>query len=394
MLYPRKLLAEIHKHIATKEVVVVTGMRRVGKTTLLRMIFDGLESANKAFLDIENPLEQKVFEETDYNNIWANLAAYGINKNFRAYIFLDEIQAQPQIVKAVKYLHDHWDIKFFVTGSSSFYLKNLFPESLAGRKTIFELYPLDFSEFLIFKREKFSLPKTFRDMDRLKNPVVFEKLKKLYAEYLEFGSFPQVALAENFEQKKEGLEDIFKSYFEKEVQALADFKNINQFRDLLLLLLQRAGSKLEISKLASEVGVTRQTVYSYLAFLENTYFVRFVPMFSKSRDRQVASGKKVYICDTGILSQFGRVSAGAVLENSIFLNLNKYGSINYFQKPGSTEVDFILPDLGVGLEVKQSGNSADYKKLASAAKSLGLKEYYLVTENFTDQKGAIPASYI
>lgn len=63
-------------------------------------------------------------------------------------IFLDEFQAKPEITKAIKYLYDHYNVKFFLTGSSSFYLKNLFPESLAGRKVTFELFPLDFREFL------------------------------------------------------------------------------------------------------------------------------------------------------------------------------------------------------------------------------------------------------
>ena len=131
MRFHRKLLDNIEPKLDSKEIIVITGMRRVGKTTLLQMIYDRVASSNKAFLDIENILEQRTFEEVDYNNIWANLRAYGVTNEEKAYIFLDEIQAMPQIVKAIKYLYDHYDVKFFLTGSSSFYLKNLFPESLA-----------------------------------------------------------------------------------------------------------------------------------------------------------------------------------------------------------------------------------------------------------------------
>ncbi len=88
-------------------------MRRTGKTTLYRIIFDGIQSKNKAFLDIENPIDQQVFEEKDYNNIWANLQSYGISNRQKAYLFLDEIQARPEIVRAIKYLYDHYDVKFF-----------------------------------------------------------------------------------------------------------------------------------------------------------------------------------------------------------------------------------------------------------------------------------------
>ena len=254
MLYKRKIYDKLIKKIEDKEIVVVTGMRRVGKTTLFKMIFEVLESKNKVFFDMENPINQKIFEEENYDNIWANLKQFGINNNKRAFIFIDEIQAKPDIVKIVKYLYDHYNVKFFLTGSSSFYLKNLFPESLSGRKIIFELYPLDFEEFLLFRDYKKEFFNKFKEKEKNKNKIEYEKIKKLYEEYLEFGGFPQVVLASEIEKKKEILVDIFKSYFEKDVQGLADFKEINKFRDLLLLLLKRVGTKLDISKLASELG--------------------------------------------------------------------------------------------------------------------------------------------
>ena len=108
MRFNRKILQRIESQLDYREIIVITGMRRVGKTTLLQIIYDKITSKNKVFLDIENILEQKIFEETDYNNIWANLRAYGITNKEKAYIFLDEIQAMPQIVKAIKYLYDHY----------------------------------------------------------------------------------------------------------------------------------------------------------------------------------------------------------------------------------------------------------------------------------------------
>ena len=151
--FKRKLLPILQSYISLKEVLVITGMRRVGKSSLLKMIYEGLPTSNKLMLDIENPLDRGIFEEKDYNNIINNFSELGVDKTKKAYILLDEIQAFPEIVKPIKYLFDHHDIKFVVTGSSSFYLKNLFPESLAGRKIELELYPLDFDEFLYFKGE-------------------------------------------------------------------------------------------------------------------------------------------------------------------------------------------------------------------------------------------------
>jgi len=394
MIYPRRILPDLKKHIKTDDIVVLTGMRRVGKTTLLGLIFDKIKSKNKIFLDLENPLEQKIFEETDYNNIWNNLASYGISAKNKAYIFIDEIQSKPEVVRAVKYLYDHYKVKFFLTGSSSFYLKNLFPESLSGRKTVFVLYPLDFEEFLIFKGKKQKIEGNFTAKAERKNKVSFEKNKKLYDEYLEYGGFPQVVLAKDLISKKEQLKDIFKSYFEKDVLSLAQFRQIRAFRDLILLIIQRAGSRIDISKLASEVGVSRPTVYSYIHFLEATYFIDLISPFSQSVDREVSGSKKLYVCDNGILNQFGRVSDGSMFENAVYHDIRKYGEVKYYRKRSGGEIDFVLSDIKTAVEIKQTGRDSDYKKLVKLAKSLKLKKSYIVTKNFADGEFFIPAQDI
>ena len=392
MLFKRKLFEELIKRIKEKEIVVITGMRRVGKTTLLKMIFDLLETKNKCFFDMENPLNQKIFEEEDYNNIWANLKPFGIDSTRKTFIFLDEIQANPEIVKVVKYLYDHYNVKFFLTGSSSFYLKNLFPESLSGRKIIFELFPLDFEEFLIFNSKNTKFYNTFKEKEKNKNKINYEQTKKLYEEYIEFGGFPQIVLENNNEKKKELLLDIFKSYFEKDVQGLSDFKEINKFRDLLLLLLKRTGTKLDISKLASELGVTRETIYSYISFLEKTYFINLISPYTKSRDREISGTKKVYICDNGIGRYIGKCEDGNLLENAIFNNLKPYGEIRYYERRSGGEIDFIISEKKVALEIKNKGNEKDYLRLKRITKSLALKEGYVISKEFIDKRGFIIAS--
>jgi len=388
-LYPRKILPAIEKQLKPREIIVLTGMRRTGKTTLYKMIFDRIASSNKAFLDMENPIEQKVFEEEDYNNVILNLKEFGIDPKKKAYIFLDEIQAMPHAVKAVKYLHDHHNIKFFLTGSSSFYLKNVFPESLAGRKFVFEISPLDFEEFLIFKNKPKTFYAGFHQKDKYKNRISYEKLKHYYEEYLEFGGFPGVVISDNQNDKKLRLNDIFKSYFEKDVKTLADFKEIKAFRDLILLLMQRVGSKMEISKIASEIGVSRETVYSFLSFLEATYFVHFIRPFSRNVDKEVSGSRKVFLCDNGLLNKFAKVSGGALFENSVFLNLRKYGEIHYYQKRSGAEIDFIVNS--IALEAKIKGTDFDLKNLRKAALSIGIKKYYLLTHNFSNKENIIPA---
>lgn len=393
MFYPRKPLSDLEKQIKTREIVVLTGMRRVGKTTLYKTLFEKVESENKAFLDLENPLEQRVFEEKDYNNILSNLKEYGINPRKKMYLFLDEIQAKPEAIKAVKYLYDHYNIKFFLTGSSGFYLKNLFPESLSGRKFIFDLFPLDFEEFLIFKDKKKTFWPTLAQKDKNKNYIAYEREKKFYEEYLKFGGFPEVVLANTEEEKLMKLKDIFKSYFEKDVRTLADFGKIGAFRDLILLLARRIGSKLDITRLSSEIGVTRATCYSYLEFLQGTYFITLVSPFSKSVDREVSGSKKVYFCDPGIANHFAKIGEGNLLENGVFNNLRQFGKLNYYQKRSGAEIDFVVNER-VGIEIKMKGLKSDLKKLISVGGRIGLNEFYVVSKEFVEGPGFISATDI
>lgn len=122
-------------------------MRRVGKSTALKYLLSQIEHSNKTYIDLEKIENRVLFSENAYATIEAGLKSLGINFNKPCIIALDEIQLVPSSVSVIKYLYDTYGIKFLLTGSSSFYLKNHFSESLAGRKRIFEMYPLTFQEF-------------------------------------------------------------------------------------------------------------------------------------------------------------------------------------------------------------------------------------------------------
>ncbi|MCX5866848.1 MAG: ATP-binding protein [Proteobacteria bacterium] len=388
MIYPRKLGSRLIRELDSPRITLLTGMRQTGKTTLIRHIFGKVQNENKLFLDLENPLNQSIFEEKNFDNILSNLRELGIDPEKKIFLFLDEIQLAPAITRAVKYLYDHYRVKFFLTGSSSYYLKNLFSESLSGRKIIYELFPLDFEEFLIFKGQEKKFSPTIEKKAKAKNRIAFEKQNKYYDEYLKSGGFPGVVLEKK--NKRSVLEDIFRSFFEKDVRTLADFKGIRELRDLIILLANRIGSKLDVSKLAREIGISRETVYSYLGFLEKTYFISLISPFSRSLNGEVRGAKKIYFCDTGLVNLLGKTAEGNIFENAVFLNLRDHGKINFYEKYKGPEIDFIL-DGKAALEAKIHGDSTDLKKLKRTATGLNLKNYYLITKNYFDHPRAIPA---
>ncbi len=383
MIYPRQIENEVFEHFDDNKAVVITGMRRVGKTTLLKKIFDLLETDNKIWFDFENPLDVEYFSDIDYNDVFVNLLNKGLDKNKRMFVFIDEIQNYPEISRVIKYLVDHYNVKFFVTGSSSFYLKNLFPESLAGRKVVFELFPLNFREFLIFHEADIDL------YDKLANKVnvkivEYEQYDKLYEEFVEWGGFPEVVLEEKLKNKKLLLNDIFSSYYQKEIIGLSDYRKSSKVKDLILLLARRVGSKLDISRISQELGISRVTVYNYLSFLRDTYFIFLVSPFSKSVNREISGRQKVYLCDNGILNIVSGMSSGALLENAVFNQLKFKGKVNYYQRPKSgNEIDFIV-NQAAGFEVKKTATESDIKKILSIGRKLSLTSVKVVSQNYTD----------
>lgn len=378
MTFLRTVFQAIKHYLDSPEAIILTGMRRTGKTTLLNLIQGETTSENKLILDLENPLNRKYFEEENYEKIKAAFEFLGLDFNARTYIFLDEIQHVKNLPSIIKYFIDHYKTKFFLTGSASFYLKNLFTESLAGRKIIFELFPLTFREFLTFKKATFKIPDKAADITK----PVFDIVDRLYDEYLRYGGFPGVVLKNTAREKAKALEDIFTSFFQLEVLQLGDFRRNEVIRDLMLLLLQNIGSKIDIQRISRDLKISRPSVYDYISFLEGTYFIKTIRPFSKGRSTELRKMPKVYACDTGLANHFARLSEGHVFENSVFQNLRVKGELNYYQRKSGVEIDFVL-DKKTAFEVKISPQESDLKKLKELSAQIGLKDYRIISKNYT-----------
>ena len=383
----RLLYYELIKYLNHKNALLITGMRQVGKTTLMRQVFEDVKEP-KLWFDFDNPLDQKVFEDKDYKVIYKRLTDMG-KKAGKLSVFIDEIQNFPEITKVIKYLIDHHNVKFYLTGSSSFYLKNLFPESLSGRKFLYELPPLNFQEYLYF-REVLSLKQvqnfTFQDAVK-KNSIFTHKARIVeYEDFLTYGGFPEVVTTEDKDTKIMVLKNIFASFFEKDIKILSDYSDIRELRDMILLLVPRVGSMLDVTRLSSELSIDRVKIYRFLEFLQGTFFIRLLPRFSKSIDRSVAGGKKVYFTDTGILNIIGKVSEAQVFENAVINQLARYGKVSFYNKRNTAEVDAIL-DKHTAFEVKLTGTQQDLSKLSSLSSELSISQAFVVSKKFQEKNG-------
>jgi predicted AAA+ superfamily ATPase len=384
MNFDRDITNSILPVLDSPEAIVITGLRRTGKTTLLRLLMDVIPSDNKLFVDLENPANRKLFEETNYDRIADNLRFLGLNLKEKAFLFLDEVQFARTIPSVVKYLIDHHRLKCILTGSAVFYLKNLFNESLAGRKYSFDLYPLSFSEFLRFKGN----PVNLNAIPAMVTETIHDSISRWYDEYLLYGGFPGVVLKESIQEKEMMLDDIFTSYYQMEVVQLGGFRRTNAIRDLMLLLMERCGSRLDVQKLARELGVVRETVNNFLSFLEGTYFFSLIRPYSTSRDTEIRSQPKVYACDTGLINRYARVGSGSLFENAAFHALRLHGEVSYYMKKSGVEIDFIV-NRKIAYEIKQKAETKDFSQLMKRAADIHLTECRMVSRYYCNVDGVL-----
>lgn len=380
----RKIYSLIKDHSVKKQITVVTGVRRSGKTTIVKQLLQEIKSGNKIYIDLERIDNRKIFDEPNYENIIHALKSRGLRFNAKSYIAIDEIQLSSNIPSVLKYIYDNYDVKFIITGSSSYYIKNHFTESLAGRKKIFELYPLDFAEFLFFKDVSFRPARYIQEQfDRHE----YDYLTSFYNEYIEYGGFPEVSLTSDVHDKKDLLLDIISSYINIDIKTFTDFRNENAIHNLLKMLGSRVGSKLDYSKISSLTGLSRPTVQGYIDLFEKTYLISRIPVFTVNPDREIVKAQKIYFNDTGLVKVLSNINSGSLFENAVFNQLKHFGKLQYYSLKTGREIDFIQ-DHKTAFEVKETPAVYDLKYLKNFSEKAGIKQFRLIgrhaSARFTD----------
>lgn len=367
-------------HLKNKQITVITGMRRVGKSTAVQYMLQQVVHNNKLYLDCERVEIRTLFNRNNYKSIIDELQLMGLDFSKPCVIALDEIQLVVNLPSLIKYIYDTHTVKFIVTGSSSYYIKKLFSESLAGRKRIFEMYPLSFLEFLQFKKNNIA------GIDKFKwkkyNQAWYNQFKDIYEEYIRFGGFPEVVLQKKVNDKKALLRDIINSYIELDIKLLSDYSAGEELYKLAKLLAARAGNKVDYTKLGSISGINRQKLAAYMKLLEQTYFIYLIKPFTKNIDKEISTQPKIYFSDTGILNELAgaQISSGQLFENVIAAQLKPLGELQYYQKKTGQEIDFIFKG-NTAIEVKETAIESDLQTLKQRANAMGIKKQILVSEH-------------
>lgn len=372
----RNLFWALREHLRSKEISLIVGPRQAGKTTLMLILKKSLESRGLPTLffnlDIEADMRHLVSQESFLNKIRLEIGQK------EAFVFVDEIQHKENAGLFLKGLYDmDLPYKFIVSGSGSVELKEKIHESLAGRKRVFELNPLSFAEFADHRTD-------YRYEGRLGEWLGSEpeRARHLLDEYLDFGGFPRVVLAENIGEKKREISEIYQSYIEKDVAYLLQIKKTESFSRLIRALAAQLGRRINISGLSSELGIAAPTVRDYLWYLEKTFIIRRLSPFFRNIQKEIRKSPLVYFYDPGLRNYgagaFDRMSpneAGFVFQNFVFNGLKEGISeapaeIHYWQTADQAEVDFVLDFARevIPLEVK-------YSSLKKPAVPRGLRSF-------------------
>ena len=341
--------------IPKKEIVFLTGLRRVGKTTLMHQLIEYLLKSVKKeqifyiSLDLLSLKDKSIYEIIqDYRKI------HGLSKDTFSYIFLDEITIKKDFHQELKNLYDLGNIKIFVSSSSATKLKDT-SAFLTGRARYVEVEPLDFNEFLLFNNYS---PKK-------KDYHLFEKY---FEEYMEFGGMPEYVLTKD----PTYITEVVNNIILKDIVAKYGIKNTEKVFDLFRLLMERVGKPLTYSKIANVLDISKDSVQTYINYFLETYLFSKIEVKGKLNER-IKGPKKFYCGDVGIKNvSTGFRDKGAIYENLVYNKIKSdyknhlKGEINFLYKEG-VEIDFVTKDFlleakfGLEMNEKQKSLFDNYK---------------------------------
>ena len=362
-IYRRKIVDKIIEYLETKEIIVIYGARQVGKTFLLRYLIENYIKKNVFYFDLELPNLLDLCNQ-GAGSVFKYLIQKGVDEKQRVFLLIDEIQYMEDPTKFLKIMHDHYsNIKLLVSGSSTFEIKKKFKETLVGRTVNFELYPLSFEEFLMFKSKNYKLNKE-------NTKIINDELVELAEEYIRFGGYPKIVLENSEEKKQTYLWQIISTYVRKDIRDIGNIRNISAFNKLLEVLASQSGQLLNVLEISNTLKINRETVLEYLDLLENTFIIKRITPFHKNLRSELSKNPKIFFLDTGMmhllwLKEFPKVILGNAFETFIFLELMKSNKkINFWRTTNKQEVDFIVKNKELyAIEVKYNFQNLENRSL-------------------------------
>ena len=384
-------LNKIKKLHESSHIIVITGARRSGKSFIMRqtaktLIKGGIRENNILIVNFEDPrfveLNTKILQQV--YDVYLEF----LNPQEKPFLFLDEIQEVEDWEKWVRTIHELDKAKIIISGSNAKLLSRELSTLLTGRHLDLVIFPLSFKEFLRFRNV--NLSKRFE----IVNKEI--EIKRLLREYIEFGSFPEVALGG---EKKQILLNYFEDILNKDIVRRFKIRKSKELVYLAKFYLDNISSLMTFSSLERTLNISADTVEKFSRYLEDTFILFFLKRFSYKFREQEKSPRKVYAIDVGLANTIGfrfSQNMGRLAENLVFLELKRkemLGSnleIYYWKDVNHREVDFLIKE---NLKVKQliqvcwqisrpEIKNREIRALLKAMKEFNLEEGLIITDDY------------
>lgn len=385
MIIERDIIKEIKPFIKRDEFISIIGPRQSGKTTFLGILKEYLVNELKIRRDL---ISNITFEdrrllmefESDPISFARSFMPSGIKE--KSYLMIDEFQYTQDGGQKLKLIYDTLKgIKIIVTGSSSLDIKAKVSRFMVGRILTFCLYPFNFREYLRAHHKR--LEKIYAENNdkvtdyllkgrqfRIKRgeDLFYREFIPEYERFSIWGGYPAVVLSAQEPVRKKLLRDIYNNYILKDIKTLLELATEKNLFLLSQYLALQAGNIIVYRNLSQASGLQYRKLKDHLNILKETFICSEVKPFFKNRQKELSKNPKLYFIDTGFRNNLmenmnslnKRVDAGAIIENTCFIRLNKLcagiGKINFWRTKAGAEVDFILHNRGgiIPVEIKYS----------------------------------------
>lgn len=337
---------KIMTYVDTPFVKVLTGIRRSGKSTIMKMIMDKLE--NERHIPKENIISMR-FDSMEYEDMTAKqmfeTIKAGLSVQGRTYLFLDEVQEISGWEKVVNSFLGEYDVDIYVTGSNSRMMSSEIATYLTGRYVSFQVYPLSFEEYLAFRRE----------VTEVKNP------HQELADYVRLGGFPATHLrAYSQDEVYTIVRDIYNSTIFSDIVRRNQIRKVDQLERVVKYTFSNVGNTFSAKSISDYLksekrSIDNETVYSYLEKLEKAYILHRCSRYDLQGKEILKTQEKFYLADTSLrysVLGYGPDSVASSLENVVYLELCRRGYKVYIGKTTDGEVDFVASRQGEKLYVQ------------------------------------------
>ena len=387
----RESLKEVLHYLKVPHAISITGVRRAGKSTILKQAINFLIGEKKVnpknilFANLEHPYFSQYAHDVQYlERIFEDYLKIG-NPRGKIYCFLDEIQFFANWPLFIKAHYEQGNIKFIITGSNSFLMSHELLTLLSGRTLPVAIYPLSFKEIISAKLEI----KTFDALTLSKHR---HEIRRLLDEFLRFGGFPEVVQLREETLADDILNAYSKTILYQDVAARLNLKKPLNLERLFYYLSSHLGASFSYTGLAELFDLTDKTVKEYIEALKDANLLFEVDRFFFSLKKQIRGAKKIYSIDTGMANAIAfkfSENRGRLFENALFIELKRRKKeIYYYKTAANYEVDFVVKEkkqlelLQVCIELHEKSQTREVRALVQAATELNLKKGILITADF------------